>query len=146
MIRSQLDVLLEKVTAEALRAELRTHIDRSTRRRSYGLVFEQHIPERVRLPQHAIRVGSQVVIRDDDDSPTFEVISIDDDVATMVQVRHPDGSFLSRDDEAEMRDASVGSLVVISDFGEPVLPGLRRGAKVSALYDSAHSHPLDPGD
>ncbi|MGK2850800.1 MAG: site-specific DNA-methyltransferase [Candidatus Limnocylindrales bacterium] len=125
MIRSELDVLLDKVKDEALRADLRTQIDRLKQRRSFGLVFERHIPERVRLPQHPIRVGSQVVSLDDTDSPTWEVIAIDDGVATMVQVRDPDGAFLPRDEEPEMRDAPLGSLVVISDFGQPVLPGFR---------------------
>lgn len=58
MIRSELDVLLDKVQDPALRADLRSQIDRLKQRRSFGLVFEQHIPERVRLPQHPIRVGS----------------------------------------------------------------------------------------
>ena len=70
MIRSELDVLLERVEDPALREDLRTQIDRLKQRRSFGLVFEQHIPERVRLPQHPIRIGSQVVSRDDADSPT----------------------------------------------------------------------------
>jgi hypothetical protein len=70
MIRSELDVLLDKVKDEALRADLRTQIDRLKQRRSFGLVFERHIPERVRLPQHPVRVGSQVVSRDNDDIPT----------------------------------------------------------------------------
>lgn len=70
MIRSELDVLLDKAQDPVLRADLRTHIDRLKQRRSFGLVFEHHIPERVRLPQHPIRVGSLVVIRDDEDSPT----------------------------------------------------------------------------
>ena len=61
MIRNELDVLLDKVQDPALRADLRSQIDRLKQRRSFGLVFEQHIPERVRLPQHPIRVGSQVV-------------------------------------------------------------------------------------
>jgi hypothetical protein len=91
MIRSELDVLLDKVQDPALRADLRSQIDRLKQRRSFGLVFEQHIPERVRLPQHPIRVGSQVVSRDDDGSPTFEVILIDDGVGTLVQVRDADG-------------------------------------------------------
>ena len=138
MIRSELDVLLDKVQDEALRTELRVHIDRLKQRRSFGLVFERHIPERVRLPQHAIRIGSQVVGRDDDDSPTWEVISIDDGVATMVQVRHPDGSFLGRDEDAEMRDAALGSLVVISDFGEPVLPGFRHLGSVERGGDKPY--------
>jgi hypothetical protein len=96
MIRSELDVLLDKVQDPALRADLRSQIDRLKQRRSFGLVFEQHIPERVRLPQHPIRVGSQVVSRDDDDSPTFEVILIDDGVATLVQVRDADGAYVQR--------------------------------------------------
>lgn len=96
MIRSELEVLLEKVQDEALRAELRIQIDRLKQRRSFGLVFERHIPGRVRLPQHAIRIGSQVVDRDDDDSPTWEVIGTQDGVAAMAQVREPDGSLSRR--------------------------------------------------
>jgi len=71
MIRSELDVLLERVKDPALREDLRTQIDRLKQRRSFGLVFEQHIPERVRLPQHPIGIGFQVVSRDDADSPTY---------------------------------------------------------------------------
>ena len=50
MIRSELDVLLDKVQDPALQADLRSQIDRLKQKRSFGLVFEQHIPERVRLP------------------------------------------------------------------------------------------------
>ena len=90
-------------------------------------MFEQHIPERVRLPQHPIRVGSQVVSRDDDDSPTFEVIAIEDGVATLVQVRDADGAYVQRSEHGlgEQERAPLDSLVVISEFGEPVLPGFR---------------------
>jgi len=126
MIRSELDVLLEKVQDDALRAELRSQIDRLKQKRSFGLVFEQHIPERVRLPQHPIRVGSQVVMRDADDSPTYEVTSLEDGVATIEVVRDPDGAYLTAPEHRGLREqAPVESLVVISDFGEPVLPGLR---------------------
>jgi adenine-specific DNA-methyltransferase len=126
MIRSELDVLLDKVQDEALRANLRAQIDRLKQRRSFGLVFEQHIPERVRLPQHPIRVGTQVVRRDDDDSPTFEVVTIDNGVATVEPVRGPDGGYLTAPEHAgEVERIGLDSLVVISDFGEPVLPGFR---------------------
>ena len=127
MIRSELDVLLDKVQDSALRADLRSQIDRLKQRRSFGLVFEQHIPERVRLPQHPIRVGSQVVSRDDDDSPTFEIVAIEDDVATLVQVRDADGAYIQRSEHGVggQERAPLDSLVVMSDFGEPVLPGLR---------------------
>ena len=140
MIRSELDVLLDKVQDLALRAELRSQIDRLKQRRSFGLVFEQHIPERVRLPQHPIRVGSQVVSRDDDDSPTFEIILIDDGVATLVQVRDADGAYVQRsgDGLGGQERAPVDSLVVISDFGEPVLPGFRHLGSVERGGDKPY--------
>ena len=127
MIRSELDVLLDRVQDPALRADLRSQIKRLKQRRSFGLVFEQHIPERVRLPQHPIRVGAQVVSRDDGDSPTWEVIAIEDAGATLVQVRDADGAFVKRSEHGAgtPEQAALDSLVVISDFGDPVLPGLR---------------------
>ena len=126
MIRSELDVLLDKIQDPALRADLRSQIDRIKQKRSFGLVFEQHIPERVRLPQHPIRVGSQVVSREDDDSPTYEVLSVEDGVATLEMVRDGDGAYLMAPEHVgEGEHAPVDSLVVISDFGEPVLPGFR---------------------
>ena len=140
MIRSELDVLLDKVQDPALRADLQAQIDRLKQRRSFGLVFEQHIPEHVRLPQHAIRVGSQVVSREDDDSPTFEVILIDDEVATLVRVRDADGAYVERGEHGAdgHERAPLDSFVVISDFGEPVLPGFRHVGSVERGADKPH--------
>ena len=140
MIRSELDVLLDKVQDPALRADLQSQIDRLKQRRSFGLVFEQHIPERVRLPQHAIRVGSQVVSRDDDDGPTFEVILIDEGVATLVRVRDADGAYVERGEHGAdgQERAPLDSLVVISDFGEPVLPGFRHLGSIERGGDKPH--------
>lgn len=127
MIRSELDVLLERVEDAALREDLRTQIDRLKQRRSFGLVFEQHIPERVRLPQHPIRIGSQVVSRDDADSPTYEVLAIEDGLATLELTRDHDGAYVARGEHpvGERQRLPIDSLVVITDFGEPVLPGFR---------------------
>src|SRR3954447_18150285 len=119
MIRSELEVLLEKVPDPALRADLRSQIDRLKQKRSFGLVFEQHIPERVRLPQHPVRVGSQVVRPNRESSPTYEVLLVEDGVATLMPVRDADGTYLERTEHlpvnAERDD--VESLVVITDFG-----------------------------
>ena len=127
MIRSELDVLLDRIEDSALRADLQSQIDRLKQRRSFGLVFEQHIPERVRLPQHPIRIGSQVVSRDDADSPTYEVLAIEDGLATVELVRGADGAYVPRGEHAvgERERLSLDSFVVITDFGEPVLPSFR---------------------
>ena len=127
MIRSELDVLLDRVQDEALCADLRTQIERLQQRRSFGLVFEQHIPERVRLPQHPIRVGSFVVSRDLDDSPTWEVLAIEDGHATLSLILGIDGAYAPLPEHSALGEErmDLGSLVVITDFGEPVLPGFR---------------------
>ncbi len=113
MIRSELDVLLDKVQDEALRADLTEQIERLKQRRSFGLVFEQHITGRVRLPQRPIRFGSQVVSRDDDDSPTFEVTSIHDGVRVL-----------------DLMQPGVRGAVRAYE-----------GGKVTSLYESEHSRP-----
>ena len=61
----ELDVLLEKVADPGLRAELRAAVDKVRAKRSFGLVFESHLPERVRLPEYPVRRGTKVVRRAD---------------------------------------------------------------------------------
>jgi len=124
----ELDGLLARVDDPALRADLRAHVDRIRAKRTFGLVFESHLPERVRLPEHPIHAGVKVAFRDDTDSAAFQVVRIHNGRATVRKVRHPDGAILSTDDLAEVADEErdVAALVVIADFGEPVYPGLRR--------------------
>jgi adenine-specific DNA-methyltransferase len=126
-VRDELDVLLDRVADEALRADLREQVSRIQAKRTFGLVFESHLPERVLLPEHAVRRGVRVVRRDDSASPTFEVLAVRGGVATLRMVRHPDGSSLTVIVAAELVDerAQVEDLSVIADFGDPVHPGLR---------------------
>lgn len=125
-MRTELDVLLDKVDDPILRADLRSQVERLRAKRTFGLVFESHLPERVRLPEHPMRVGVKVAYRDPD-SPAFEVLAITGEVVTLRKVRNPDGGFLSAAQAAEVTDeiSQAGALVVITDFGEPVFPGLR---------------------
>ncbi len=124
----ELDGLLARVNDPALRADLRAHVRRIRAKRTFGLVFESHLPERIRLPEHPIRASVKVASRDDTDSSAFQVLRVDDGRATIRKVRHPDGATLSSEELAELVDEErdVDALVVIADFGEPVYPGLRR--------------------
>jgi len=148
MIRSELDVLLEKVQDPALRADLRSQIDRLKERRSFGLVFERHIPERVRLPQHPVRVGSHVVNRDEVDSPTFEVLGIDGGVAALSQIQDAEGAYVHRGEHevGGLERGPLESLVVISDFDEPVVPGLRLLGSLERGGDDKPYHVVIKGE
>lgn len=145
----ELDSLLARVDDPALRADLRAHIERIRAKRTYGLVFESHLPERVRLPEHPIRVGVKVAQREDTNSAAYQVIEINERgrAAIVRKVRHPDGSVLSPHelDEAADEEVTIDALIVIADFGEPVYPGLRRIGSVDRGGDKP-SHVLIKGE
>jgi hypothetical protein len=60
-MRSELDVLLDKVSDPILRAGICSQVERLRARRSFGLVFESHVPERVRLPEHPASLRSTLL-------------------------------------------------------------------------------------
>lgn len=109
----ELNVLLERVDDPALRADLRAAVDRVRAKRSFGLVFESHLPERVRLPDHPVRRGVMVVGRDSDDRAVL-VRRVTDGIATVIG---PDNS---------LQDVRVSDVVVVAEFGHPIYPGLER--------------------
>ena len=127
LMRTEIDVLLAKIDDEALRADLRNQIARLEAKRSFGLVFEPHYPERARLPEHLLRPGVIAALRDDPRSPGFEVRAVRGRHATVRQVQHPDGSPLSEREvtEAVAERVPVNSLVVLAGFGDPIFPGFR---------------------
>lgn len=139
-MRSELDVLLDKVADPALRADIRSQAERISAKRTFGLVFESHLPERVRLPEHPIRAGVSVVYRDNASSATFEVVKANRNNVTLRKTRNPTGTRLSDEElrEARAETAKTRDLVVIADFGEAIYPGLRhlgsidRGGKKAA--------------
>jgi adenine-specific DNA-methyltransferase len=148
-VRSDLDVLLDKVEDPILRTELQAKVRQLAAKRSYGLVFESHLPERVRLPDHPIRRGSTVVYRRDPASPSYLVQRVQDDRATIRRIRHPDGSSLLPSEAGELHDEDVAlaDLVAITDFGDPIFPGLRSvgsiargGDKPSHVVINAENH------
>lgn len=130
----ELDVLLEKVDDPALRADLRAAVDRVRAKRSFGLVFESHLPERVRLSDHPVRRGVKVVRRDGSTEPRL-VRRVQNGSATLVG---SDGS---------TEDVDVSDLVVIAEFGEAIYPGLTRlgsidrgGDKPAHIVINAENH------
>ncbi len=132
-MRSELDVLLDKIGDPVLRADIRSQVERVRGKRTFGLVFQSHLPERVQLPEHPIRVGVKVAYRDQPGSPAYEVRALKGKLVTLRKIRNPDGTSLSTIEAAQVSDetAKTGDLVVIAGFGEPVFPGLRHLDSIS---------------
>ncbi len=131
----ELDVLLEKVADPQLRAELRTAVDKVRAKRNFGLVFESHLPERVRLPEHPVRRGATVVLRADKQGQPMTVRTVKRGQATVA------------DADGATHTVPVADLVVVAEFGEPVYPGLTRvgavrrgGDKPAHVVINAENH------
>jgi len=120
---SELDVLLDKVDDPALRADLKRQVELLRARRRFGLVFEEHLPERVQLPEHTIRRGTRVVLRDHDEDEPRDVVKVAKKKATVCSA------------DGETETLAVDDLVVIADFGEPIYPGMRRLSSLKAGGD-----------
>ncbi len=110
----ELDALLTRVDDEALRRNLAAQITKLRQKRQFGLVFEEHIPELVALPQHSIRRGSKVVRRGEETHGEPRVVlKVANGIATL------------GGGEGDQK-APTDELVTVAEFGEPIYPGIKR--------------------
>lgn len=110
---AHIDDLLTRVTDKGLREEFRRAIDDLRRRKKFGLVFEEHIPEIALLPGCGVHEGSIVLLRKEPDNPTQYTV---EDVNGGVALIRANGS--------EPVEADLSDLLVVKSFGEPVYPVL----------------------
>src|SRR6476620_4612164 len=104
MSKSMFEVYLNEVTDEALRAKLKAEFERTTKK--FGLVFERHSPEGIRMPQVQARRG-RTVIREADG--TFhKVRAISGDAVTLI------------DEYGNVIDEKLSNVTAARQFGEVV--------------------------
>ncbi|MGD9997160.1 MAG: site-specific DNA-methyltransferase [Ilumatobacteraceae bacterium] len=131
----EIDVLLQKIEDSSLRSELAEQINRLRSRRSFGLVFQEHLPERVRLPDHPLRRGTKAVRRDGSNDNIYVVLGTSSGRARLL------------DNDGEQTEMPVADLIVVVEFREPIYPGLARlesirrgGDKPSHVVIDAENH------
>ena len=129
-----LDQLIGQVADEALRNRLAREVELLRGSRRFGMVFDRHLPESVRLPDHPVRKGVKVGLRDECTADTWRVSGFTD---TSRSVAVLDG---------EGGQRPVGDLVVIREFGEPVFPGLRTIERIANGTDEAPWHTVINGE
>lgn len=117
---AHLDNLIESVKDPTLRAALHAEIDKVTKNRRLGLVFDRHLPESVTLPGFTIRQGEKVqVVTEGSDDPT----DLDNTgIWTVIEMRP--ATAVLRDGAGQTREVPVSQLVATREFGDPIYPGL----------------------
>ena len=127
--------LLAQVQDEALRARLEQEINRLSKTKKFGLVFEEHLPECTPLYDIPVKRGSTVAKKTGAVSEMYEVSAIKDGIATCYHKV-----------TAEKEEIPVEELVSVAQFGEPIYPYLKPIDSICNAPDSDVWHTLIEAD
>lgn len=108
-----LDQLIGQVQDESLRGRLAREVDLLRGSRRFGLLFDRHLPESVRLVDHPIRRGVRVALRNESTADTWQVERFTDRTREVAVLSGDGGERLASE------------LIVVREFGDPIYPGLR---------------------
>jgi adenine-specific DNA-methyltransferase len=130
-----LDSLIAQIEDEKLRARLNTEVERLSEEKTFGLVFEDHLPELTPIYNEKVRKGSTVALRGEDITDVWRVLSVVGKAARCF-----------RRSTKEERHIPTDQLVVVLQFGEPIFPSLVPVDKVQNAPNDAPWHTLIEAD
>ena len=130
-----IDSLITQIQDSTLRRRIQEEVNRLNKQKTFGLVFEKHIPEATPLYDMPIKKGSNVSMRDTRISDIYRVRKIEGDIAECIHsVTKETSSFPVKD------------LVCVAQFGEPIYPYLKPIDSVCNAPDSDLWHTLIEAD
>ena len=114
-----------------LGADLEAEIAALTKRRTFGLVFEQHQPEAVELPGRPVRRGDKVRVL----TPRGETKTGDQRLWRVVRIERVDGRRLAHLAELDVEESGTqimpaDDVVVVAEFRDRIYPGLVETGRV----------------
>lgn len=116
---AKIEDLIARIPDERLRKGIAAEVKALKKTKKFGLVFEEHLPETVRLPKLPVKLGELVALKRESGNQLWRVKSIHKNVATCDRAveGYPAGS------EAN-KEFPVSDLVVVRSFGDPIYPAL----------------------
>ena len=127
--------LLKRIEDAELRSRLEEEINKLSKQKQFGLVFEEHQPECTPLYEMPITVGKNVALKSGRIDDVYTVIAINGSKALCVNAVT----------KGQM-ETEVDELVVSAQFGEPIYPYLKPIDSVCNAPDSDLWHTLIEAD
>ena len=127
--------LINQIDDLELRERIKAEVDKLSKQKKFGLVFEDHVPECTVLYDVPIHVGSKVALKDKKINDVYVVKAINDNQAACVNTQ-----------TKETTEFSLDSLVSIAEFGEAIYPYLKPIDSIENAPDSSLWHPLIEAD
>lgn len=106
--------LIAQIEDIALRERIAKEVDRLSKQKKFGLVFEEHLPECTPLYDIPVKVGALVAKKAGEVNDVYKVLCIEDNAA---QCLHRESK--------EIADIPLDDLVTVAEFGEPIYPYLK---------------------
>ena len=128
--------LLSRVEDEELRARLEQEIDRMTKHKKFGLVFEEHIPECTPLYDIPVKRGSTVAKKAGEINTLYKVLD----------VTHNDTAICINNLTKKKENVPISDLVCVAEFGEPIYPYLKEIDYINNAEGSDLWHTLIEAD
>lgn len=116
---AKIEDLIAQIPDERLRKGIATEVKALKKSKKFGLVFEEHLPETVRLPQLPVKPSDLVALKRESGNQLWRVTSIKKGIATCD--RAVEGYSEAKDAN---REFPVSDLVVVRNFGAPIYPAL----------------------
>jgi len=116
---AKIENLIAQIPDERLRKEMSVEVRALKKNKKFGLVFEEHLPETVRLPNLTIRPGELVAQKRETSGQLWRVKKIHKNKATCNSPIEGFGLF-----ENENTEFLISDLVVVRNFGEAIYPSL----------------------
>lgn len=132
---SVLNDLVRQIEDANLRERIEKEVERLSKQKKFGLVFEEHLPECTPLYDTAVKNGSLVAKKTGQVNDVYRVLNIKDEIAEC----------LHRDSK-EVVEIAIDELVTVAEFGEPVYPYLKPIDSVCNAPDSNLWHTLIEAD
>ena len=127
--------LISRIQDPELRAQIQAEVNKLSKQKKFGLVFEDHIPECTPLYEMPIRVGTLVAKKDGSVNDLMMVTAITEGKATCIYQK-----------DAETVEFPLDQLVAVARFGEPIYPYLQPIDTVCNAPDSDLWHTLIQAD
>lgn len=110
---AELNELIQKIDNPELRTQIQEAVNRLTKQKKFGLVFEDHLPECTPLYDIPVRKGKKVSLRNGKANEIYTVLKIEDGKALCLPKNG-----------TEAVGFAVADLVTTAELGEPIYPCL----------------------
>lgn len=132
---SAINDLINQIEDATLRERIQREVDNLSKRKKFGLVFEEHLPECTPLYDIPVHRGVKVALKAGKVNDFYTVLNVADGKALCI-----------KKGEKEPVELDVNDLVTVAEFGEPIYPYLKPIDFVCNAPDSDLWHTLIEAD